>query len=164
MFADDKYLFSVVHAIDTSANDLNHDLEKISEWTFQRKMNTEPTKQDQEIIFSKKKTVSIHLAVYFNNTLVNLTATHKHLGMIIDSKLSYENHLQSIFSRANKTIGLLRKLQPTLPRKSIRGTSSEKLFQELGLETLKSRRSLRKYLYVFFMNKLKKNHLLIFFN
>ena len=25
------YLFSVVHAIDTSANDLNHDLEKISE-------------------------------------------------------------------------------------------------------------------------------------
>ena len=26
-----KNLFSVVHAIDTSANDLNHDLEKISE-------------------------------------------------------------------------------------------------------------------------------------
>ena len=127
-------------------------------------MNPEPTKQDQEIMFSKKKTVSIHLVGYFNNTLVNSTATHKHLGMIIDSKLSYENHLQSIFSRANKTIGLLRKLPPTLPRKSIRGTSSEKLFQELGLETLKSRRSLRKYLYVFFMNKLKKNHLLIFFN
>ena len=94
MFADDKYLFSVVHAIDTSANDLNHDLEKISEWTFQRKMNPEPTKQDQEIIFSKKKTVSIHLVGYFNNSLVNSTATHKHLGMIIDSKLSYENHIK----------------------------------------------------------------------
>ena len=47
------------------------------------------------------------------------TATHKHLGMILDSKLSYENHLQSVFSRVNKTIGLLRKLQPTLPRKSL---------------------------------------------
>ena len=127
-------------------------------------MNPEPTKQDQEIIFSKKKTVSIHLVGYFNNSLVNSTATHKHLGMIIDSKLSYENHLQSVFSRVNKTIGLLRKFQPTLPRKSIRGTSPEKLFQELGLETLKSRDWLRKRLYVFFMNKLKKNHLLIFFN
>ena len=106
--------------------------------------------------------------------------------MIVDSKLSYENHPQSVFSRVNKTIGLLRKFQPTLPRKSlvaiyksfyrtnldygdvvydqiskesihqsleslqynagiaiagtIRGTSSEKLFQELDLETLKSRR------------------------
>ena len=31
LFADDISLFSVVYDIDTSANDLNHDLEKISE-------------------------------------------------------------------------------------------------------------------------------------
>ena len=33
--------------------------------------------------------------------------------------ISYENHLQSVFSGVNKTIGLLRKFQPTLPRKSL---------------------------------------------
>ena len=38
--------------------------------------------------------------------------------MILDSKLSYENHLQSVFSGVNKTNGLLRKLLPTLPGKS----------------------------------------------
>ena len=56
LFADDTSLFSVVHGIDTSANDLNHDLEKISEWTFQWKMNfnPDPNKQVQEIIFSRK--------------------------------------------------------------------------------------------------------------
>ena len=31
LFAGDTSLFSVVHDIDTSANDLNHDLEKINE-------------------------------------------------------------------------------------------------------------------------------------
>ena len=31
LLADDTSLFSVVHGIDTSANDLNHDLEKISQ-------------------------------------------------------------------------------------------------------------------------------------
>ena len=185
------HFFSVVHDFDTSANYLNHDLEKISEWAFQWKLNfnPDPTEQVQEIIFNRRKTVSIHPLVYFNKNPVNSTATHKHLGMI-DSKLSYENHLQSVFSRVNKTIGLLRKFQPTRPRKSvvtiyksfirphlgygdviydrgynesfhqnleslqyspaiaitgaIRGTSSEKLFQELGLETLTSRRWLRK--------------------
>ena len=37
MFADDKSLFSVVHDIDTSENNLNHDLEKIREWAFSGK-------------------------------------------------------------------------------------------------------------------------------
>ena len=43
----DKSLFSVVHDIDASANDLNHDLDKLSKWAFQRKINfnPDPTKQ-----------------------------------------------------------------------------------------------------------------------
>ena len=39
LFTDDTSFFSVVHDFDTSANDLNHDLEKISEWAFQWKLN-----------------------------------------------------------------------------------------------------------------------------
>ena len=149
------------------------------------------TKPAQEIIFSREKFVSIHPVVSFNNTLVNSMATHKHLRIILDSKLSYEDHLQCVFSRVNNTIGLLRKMQPSLLNKSVvkiyksfiryhtdygdvicdrasdksfhqspesihysaviaitgtvRGTSSEKLFQELGLETLVWRRWLIKW-------------------
>ena len=39
--------------------------------------------------------------------------------MILSCELSHENHLNSVFSRVNKTIGLLRKFQHTLPRKSL---------------------------------------------
>ena len=48
--------FSVVHDINTSANYLNHDLEKISEWAFQWKMkfNQDPTKQAQDNIQQEK--------------------------------------------------------------------------------------------------------------
>ena len=56
-----------------------------------------------------KKTVSIHPAVYFNKTLVNSTTTHKHIGKILNFKIKYKNYLQSVFSRVNKTNGLLRK-------------------------------------------------------
>ena len=47
LFADDTSSFSVVCDIDTSANDLNCYLEKISEWTFHWKMKLNPhhTKQ-----------------------------------------------------------------------------------------------------------------------
>ena len=61
LFADDTSLFSVVHDISTSATDMNNDLTLISNWAFQWKMsfNPDPSKQAQEIIFSRKKMKSI---------------------------------------------------------------------------------------------------------
>ena len=57
LFADDTSLFSVVHDISTSASDINNDLTLISYWAFQWKMsfNSDPSKQAQEKIFSRKK-------------------------------------------------------------------------------------------------------------
>ena len=56
LFADDTSLFSVVHNINSTANDLNSDLMKLSNWIFQWKMrfNLDPNKQAQEAIFSRK--------------------------------------------------------------------------------------------------------------
>ena len=51
---DDKSLFNVTHDINASANELNDDLKKVSNWAFQWKMsfNPDPSKQAQEVIFS----------------------------------------------------------------------------------------------------------------
>ena len=48
--------FSVIHDVNTSANELNNDLYQINKWDFQWKMsfNPDPSKQAQEIIFSSK--------------------------------------------------------------------------------------------------------------
>ena len=56
IFADDNSLFSKVFNINESANDLNFDLEKISKWAYQWKMqfNPDPNKQTNEVIFSRK--------------------------------------------------------------------------------------------------------------
>ena len=56
LFADDTSLFSVVHDITTSSCDLNYDLNRVREWAFQWKMslNPEPSKQAQEVIFTRK--------------------------------------------------------------------------------------------------------------
>ena len=52
LFADDTSVFSIVHDIQTSANDLNKDLKIINDWAFQRKVNfsPDPTKQAHEVI------------------------------------------------------------------------------------------------------------------
>ena len=106
--------------------------------------------------------------------------------MILDTRLDFNLHLKNVQNKVNKTIGLLHKLQNTLPRTSlitilksfirphldygditydqayntsfhqnfesikynavlaitgaVRGTSREKLYQELGFESLQQRR------------------------
>ena len=113
LFADDTSLFSVVHDRNTSANELNNDLLKIRSLAYQWKMNfnPDPSKQAQEVIFSRKIKKPNHPELIFNNIPVNQTSYQKHLGMFLDNKLNFGEHLKYIANEVNKSIGLLRKLQ-----------------------------------------------------
>ena len=62
--------------------------------------NPDPTKQTQEIIFSRKTSQRNHPGLMFNNSIVNVTSIHKHLGMIFDSKLSFDKHLKVSLSES----------------------------------------------------------------
>ena len=79
LFADDTSLFSVTHDITTSANELNNDLKKISDWAFQWKMsfNPDPSKQAQEAIFSRKLKNVSHPPLTFNNANVSSCKSQK---------------------------------------------------------------------------------------
>ena len=70
----------------------------------------------QEVIFSRKINKIDHPLLYFDENLVKSSSTQKHLGMILDTKLDFSLHLKNVQNKVNKTIGLLRKLQDTLPR------------------------------------------------
>ena len=78
--------------------------------------NPDPTKQAQELIFSRKVQTTNPPPLFFNGNVVPKTTLQKHLGMFPDSKLNFSEHLKTIFQKTNKTIGLLRKLQTLLPR------------------------------------------------
>ena len=101
LFADDTSLFNVAHDINTSANELNNDLKKVSNWAFQWKMSFNFDYGD--VLFDQAFNASFH------------------------------EKLESI--QYNACLALTR---------TIRGTSKEKLYQELGLESLQLHRWYRK--------------------
>ena len=119
-FADDTSLLSVVHDPRVSADELNHDLDLISNWAHQWKMsfNPDPTKQAEEIIFSQKRNEIDHPPIYFNNIEVKRVSDHKHLGLVLDSKLTFKKHINEKLSIARKGIGVIKHLAAYLPLKS----------------------------------------------
>ena len=84
LFANGTSLFSVVHNLNTSTNNLNEDLKKTNDWATQWKMNFNPdqTKQAQDVVFSRKIKKPLHTPLKFSNTNVKQTAFQKHLGLI----------------------------------------------------------------------------------
>ena len=76
--------------------------------------NPDPNKQAQEVLFSRKIHKSSLPSLIFNNNIVTQSSTHS--GMVLDTKLHFQKHLKSIFSKVNKTIGLSQKLHHILPR------------------------------------------------
>ena len=50
---------------------------------------------------------------------MSTTSNQKHLGLTLDSKLSFSEQLNHKIHQANKSAGLFRKLQTILPRNSL---------------------------------------------
>ena len=121
LFADDTSLFSVVHDSNISANELNNDLQKISEWAYKWKMSFNPdlNKQAQEVIFSRKLNKPSHPKIVFNSAPVVCTDWQKHLGMYLDKALNFNLHIKEKMSKAMKGIGVIQKLNKTLPCHSL---------------------------------------------
>ena len=86
---------------------LNDDLKKVNDWTFQWKMSfdSDPKKQVQEVIFSRKSKRLIHPPFDFQQQL-----WLSHLHVILDFKLSMRSiscctrpHVFISFARLNKS-------------------------------------------------------------
>ena len=95
IFADDTMLYSIVDDVNTIADQLNHDLNLIENWAFQWKMsfNPDPSKQAVELLFSQRKVKPNHPPLFFNNTEVHSTDKQKHLGLVLDQKLTFDSHI-----------------------------------------------------------------------
>ena len=145
--------------------------------------NPDPNKQAVEILFSKKQHEKDNYPpLNFNGDNVQTAISQKHLGLVLDSKLDFNEHINNKINKCNKIIGIMKKLSLFLSRKTlltiyksfvrpnldyadiiydkpfnesfktkiemiqyraalvitgaIKGTSRDRLYQEIGLESL----------------------------
>ena len=121
LFADDTSLFTVVHEPSMDSEEMNHDLELISQWAHDWRMsfNPDPQKQAIELLFSKKRHQVDHPVILFNNIPVKKVDQHKQLGVILDSKLSFSAHIKSAISKTRRGIGLLKSPSQYLSRHTL---------------------------------------------
>ena len=68
------------------------------------------------MIFSRKRIKPDHPLIFFNDTAVNQLPKHTHLGLTLDSELTFALHIQEAITKARKGIGVLRFMSKYLHR------------------------------------------------
>ena len=59
-----------------------------------------------------------HSDIIFNGNLVEKALT-KNMGILLDSKLDFDDHIKGVFDKTSKSVGLMRKLRNFLLRLSL---------------------------------------------
>ena len=121
LFADDSSLFIKVKNIEEAHSMLTSDLNTISTWAHQWKMQFNPdiTKQAIEVIFSTKYKKEIHPSLSFGGIPVARNDSTKHLGFYLDEKLSFKIHISEAIKKAMKGVSLLKFLSKYLNRSKL---------------------------------------------
>ena len=152
--------------------------------------NHDPIKQTIEVCFTHKRDRVVYPPLKLNKNDVQSAKSQKHLGLVLDSKLDFNENVNNKINKCNKSIGIMKKLSLTLSKNSfltiyktflrpildyaniiydkpltesfkdklemvqynaalvitgaIKGTSRDRIYRELGLESLAERRWSRK--------------------
>ena len=99
LFADDTNIFIESDSIESTIKMLNSELSKISAWLTENKLTLNISKL-HFMIFHRAKTNSIKITLG-KSALKHVTYT-QFLGVIIDDKLKFDNHISYIKTQYQK--------------------------------------------------------------
>lgn len=115
LFADDTSIYITVENPFSSAALLNSDLEKINDWSKKWLVSFNPSKTECMTISNKIKK-PFHPSLIFDDVHLKEVESHKHLGVIFSSNLSWNQHIDEMISKAYARLGQMRKVKFLLDR------------------------------------------------
>ena len=111
IFADDTFIYRIMCQFSTEL--LTNDLNNIKEWAHMWKMSFNPdlSKQAVEIVFSHKSHPTVCETLYFSDIPVKKVDDTQHIGMILDSRLNFQKHLEKKLAKSNKGLGMMKQVK-----------------------------------------------------
>ena len=106
LFADDTAVYLAVSNLE-QAKLLQEDSDRLGEWSFKWDMEFNPSKCTIIHVTRSKTAIPSQYTLY-GETLESISSS-KYLGVTINDRLTWNDHIQNTVTSANKTMGFLRR-------------------------------------------------------
>ena len=110
LFADDTTLYMSHSDPKLLQYKFNNELKYISDWFSANKLVVNTTKTNF-MVFSYRNIDCDDFDVKLNDSFITQVASVKFLGAIIDNKLSWKDHVDSVCNKISKNIGVMNRVR-----------------------------------------------------
>ena len=118
LFADDTNLFFNSKDITKLNFMLSEELSNISKWLKVNRLSLNINKT-KYMLFTKKRYISDQIKIEIDKTPISKTNVSKFLGVIIDDKLTWKDHIAYVNGKIARGVGILNKAKHYLNREAL---------------------------------------------
>ena len=122
LFADDTAIFLSRNNIKDLEETLNQELVKVSHWLIANKLSLNVKKSNTLLFRTRNESNSPKINLNLNGVPIEEKQNAKYLGLIVDNKLSYENHVKHVKCKLIKGNAILAKVRHFVPTDSLTNT------------------------------------------
>jgi hypothetical protein len=117
-FADDTTLYhSGRDLVDMEAM-VNAELVKVDEWLCTNRLSLNAGKSTYMLI--NKLSIDHNINLIIRNSALKEVASHKFLGVTIDSKLKFSEHVSKVSGKISQSLGIMRRFSHVVPANAMR--------------------------------------------
>ena len=111
LFADDTNIYYEADTPDELELIINKELKKLHNWLIVNRLSLNIDKTNFVMFHPYNKPLKQNITLKINKSAISEKDHVKYLGIIIDSTLSWKNHIDNVSSKISKSIGLLYKIR-----------------------------------------------------
>jgi len=114
LFADDTTLCSSDVNFSSLVSNVSAELNTVSSWMSANRLSLNVNKT-YSLIFSNCDYNVVLNPIIFNDSFVDIETRGKFLGLIVDNRLTFSEHISSICKKLSKTVGILYSIKDCVP-------------------------------------------------
>ena len=118
LFADDTTIISIDSTWENVQVSLNEDLKRLEKWSYDWLTSFNSLKTEF-MMFANKPLQNYLIELKLNHIVLSRVRTHKHLGLVLNSELTWKDHVSYTCKRVSKRLGLLHKFKRKLNRATL---------------------------------------------
>jgi len=109
LFADDTQIYAASHNSIELNNKLNEDMHLLLDWVRANKLTLHPKKTKCILIGSRQRLTESSLSLNIDNHVITPDENIKSLGVILDSNLSWDAHIDLLLNKARSSLNALKR-------------------------------------------------------
>jgi len=122
LFADDTALVESADSLSVLESRMNFQVQKVQAWLLANRLSVHYVKKSQYMLINKNPRIRIEDGLFklvMGGHVIDRTKSYKYLGLLVDEKFSWSEHINALCSKLSQVAGIIFKIRRLLTKQAM---------------------------------------------